>query len=189
MKAQLALLLALMAPFPALSIGYVYTGVGDDGRQHLELTSVDRCCANRRAHRPHAHRPDLHQPRRMGGGRHLRIHSARRGDHHRPSAVDRRQADTGGGPRKGRGAPHVRRHCAPAHRPSPDRAGDPQPISPEHLPLSGPGQPPRRIRVHAAPRIPQRPPQLLLPAGPRDRPTPANGAVRAAGTGAQPARL
>ena len=40
MKAQLALLLALMAPFPALSIGYVYTGVGDDGRQHLELTSV-----------------------------------------------------------------------------------------------------------------------------------------------------
>ena len=40
MKAQLTLLLALLAPFPALSIGYVYTGVGDDGLQHLELTSV-----------------------------------------------------------------------------------------------------------------------------------------------------
>ena len=41
MKAQLTLLLALLAPLPVLSIGYVYTGVGDDGRQHLELTSVD----------------------------------------------------------------------------------------------------------------------------------------------------
>ena len=41
MKAQLTLLLALLAPLPALGIGYVYTGVGDDGRQHLELTSVD----------------------------------------------------------------------------------------------------------------------------------------------------
>ena len=41
MKAQLTFLLALLAPLPALSIGYVYTGVGDDGRQHLELTSVD----------------------------------------------------------------------------------------------------------------------------------------------------
>ena len=41
MKAQLTLLLALLASLPALSIGYVYTGVGDDGRQHLELTSVD----------------------------------------------------------------------------------------------------------------------------------------------------
>ena len=41
MKAQLTLLLALLAPLPTLSIGYVYTGVGDDGRQHLELTSVD----------------------------------------------------------------------------------------------------------------------------------------------------
>ena len=40
MKAQLTLLLALLAPLPAFSIGYVYTGVGDDGRQHLELTSV-----------------------------------------------------------------------------------------------------------------------------------------------------
>ena len=40
MKAQLILLLALLAPLPALSIGYVYTGVGDDGRQNLELTSV-----------------------------------------------------------------------------------------------------------------------------------------------------
>ena len=40
MKAQLTLLLALLAPLSALSIGYVYTGVGDDGRQHLELTSV-----------------------------------------------------------------------------------------------------------------------------------------------------
>ena len=40
MKAQLTLLLALLAPLPALGIGYVYTGVGDDGRQHLELTSV-----------------------------------------------------------------------------------------------------------------------------------------------------
>ena len=40
LKAQLTLLLALLAPLPALSIGYVYTGVGDDGRQHLELTSV-----------------------------------------------------------------------------------------------------------------------------------------------------
>ena len=40
MKTQLILLLALLAPLPALSIGYVYTGVGDDGRQHLELTSV-----------------------------------------------------------------------------------------------------------------------------------------------------
>ncbi|MXX36648.1 MAG: VWA domain-containing protein [Gemmatimonadetes bacterium] len=36
----LTLLLALVAPLHALSIGYVYTGVGDDGRQHLELTSV-----------------------------------------------------------------------------------------------------------------------------------------------------
>ena len=40
MKAQLTLLLALLAPLPALSIGYVYTGVGNDGRQNLELTSV-----------------------------------------------------------------------------------------------------------------------------------------------------
>ena len=30
----------LLTPLPALGIGYVYTGVGDDGRQHLELTSV-----------------------------------------------------------------------------------------------------------------------------------------------------
>ena len=40
MKTLLTLLLALLAPLLALSIGYVYTGVGDDGRQHLELTSV-----------------------------------------------------------------------------------------------------------------------------------------------------
>ena len=30
----------LLIPLPALGIGYVYTGVGDDGRQHLELTEV-----------------------------------------------------------------------------------------------------------------------------------------------------
>ena len=30
----------LLTPLPALGIGYVYTGVGDDGRQHLELTEV-----------------------------------------------------------------------------------------------------------------------------------------------------
>ena len=30
----------LLTPLPTLGIGYVYTGVGDDGRQHLELTSV-----------------------------------------------------------------------------------------------------------------------------------------------------
>ncbi len=40
MKTRLMLLLALLAPLPALGIGYVYTGVGDDGRQHLELTSA-----------------------------------------------------------------------------------------------------------------------------------------------------
>ena len=41
MKTQLtALLLALLAPLPALGIGYVYTGVGGGGRQLLELTSV-----------------------------------------------------------------------------------------------------------------------------------------------------
>ena len=28
----------LLTPLPTLGIGYVYTGVGDDGRQHLELT-------------------------------------------------------------------------------------------------------------------------------------------------------
>ena len=38
MKTQLTLLLALLAPLPALGIGYVYTGGG--GRQLLELTSV-----------------------------------------------------------------------------------------------------------------------------------------------------
>ena len=41
MKTQrTALLLALLAPLPALGIGYVYTGVGGGGRQLLELTSV-----------------------------------------------------------------------------------------------------------------------------------------------------
>ena len=30
----------LLTPLPAPGIGYVYTGVGDDGRQHLELTAV-----------------------------------------------------------------------------------------------------------------------------------------------------
>ena len=40
MKTRLMLLLAILAPLPALGIGYVYTGVGDDGRQHLELTSA-----------------------------------------------------------------------------------------------------------------------------------------------------
>ena len=30
----------LLTPLPTLGIGYVYTGVGDDGRQHLELTRV-----------------------------------------------------------------------------------------------------------------------------------------------------
>ena len=30
----------ILTPLPALGIGYVYTGVGDDGRQHLELSSV-----------------------------------------------------------------------------------------------------------------------------------------------------
>ena len=40
MKPPLMLLLALLAPLPALGIGYVYTGVGDDGRQNLELTSA-----------------------------------------------------------------------------------------------------------------------------------------------------
>ena len=30
----------LLTPLPALGIGYVYTGVGDDGRQQLELTEV-----------------------------------------------------------------------------------------------------------------------------------------------------
>ena len=41
MKTQrTALLLTLLAPLPALGIGYVYTGVGGGGRQLLELTSV-----------------------------------------------------------------------------------------------------------------------------------------------------
>ena len=40
MKTRLMLLLALLSPLPAPGIGYVYTGVGDDGRQHLELTSA-----------------------------------------------------------------------------------------------------------------------------------------------------
>ena len=40
MKTRLMLFLALLAPLPALGIGYVYTGVGDDGRQNLELTSA-----------------------------------------------------------------------------------------------------------------------------------------------------
>ena len=41
MHLRLILLTALLLiPLPALGIGYVYTGVGDDGRQHLELTSV-----------------------------------------------------------------------------------------------------------------------------------------------------
>ena len=41
MYLRLILLTALLlTPLPALGIGYVYTGVGDDGRQHLELTRV-----------------------------------------------------------------------------------------------------------------------------------------------------
>ena len=41
MHLRLILLTALLlTPLPALGIGYVYTGVGDDGRQHLELSSV-----------------------------------------------------------------------------------------------------------------------------------------------------
>ena len=41
MHLRLILLTALLLiPLPALGIGYVYTGVGDDGRQHLELSSV-----------------------------------------------------------------------------------------------------------------------------------------------------
>ena len=40
MHLRLILLTALLTPLPTLGIGYVYTGVGDDGRQHLELTSV-----------------------------------------------------------------------------------------------------------------------------------------------------
>ena len=41
MHFRLILLTALLlTPLPALGIGYVYTGVGDDGRQHLELSSV-----------------------------------------------------------------------------------------------------------------------------------------------------
>ena len=40
MHFRLILLAALLTPLPALGIGYVYTGVGDDGRQHLELTAV-----------------------------------------------------------------------------------------------------------------------------------------------------
>ena len=40
MKTRLTLLLAFLAPLPALGIGYVYTGVGGGGREHLELTSV-----------------------------------------------------------------------------------------------------------------------------------------------------
>ena len=42
MNSRLILLTAalLLTPLPTLGIGYVYTGVGDDGRQHLELTSV-----------------------------------------------------------------------------------------------------------------------------------------------------
>ena len=41
MHSRLTLLTALLlTPMPTLGIGYVYTGVGDDGRQHLELTSV-----------------------------------------------------------------------------------------------------------------------------------------------------
>ncbi len=41
MPSRLTLLTALLLiPLPTLGIGYVYTGVGDDGRQHLELTSV-----------------------------------------------------------------------------------------------------------------------------------------------------
>ena len=41
MHLRLILLAALLLiPLPALGIGYVYTGVGDDGRQHLELTAV-----------------------------------------------------------------------------------------------------------------------------------------------------
>ena len=39
-KALTTLLLTLLAPLPALGIGYVYTGVGGGGRQLLELTSV-----------------------------------------------------------------------------------------------------------------------------------------------------
>ena len=37
---HLLLTALLLTPLPTLGIGYVYTGVGDDGRQHLELTSV-----------------------------------------------------------------------------------------------------------------------------------------------------
>ena len=41
MHLRLILLAALLLiPLPVLGIGYVYTGVGDDGRQHLELTAV-----------------------------------------------------------------------------------------------------------------------------------------------------
>ena len=37
---HLLLTALLLIPLPTLGIGYVYTGVGDDGRQHLELTRV-----------------------------------------------------------------------------------------------------------------------------------------------------
>ena len=74
MKTRLMLLLTLLAPLPALGIGYVYTGVGDDGRQHLELTSatvdvqIDERIARTRTG------PDLHQPSRLGGRGDLRVH-------------------------------------------------------------------------------------------------------------------
>ena len=63
MHLRLILLTALLlTPLPALGIGYVYTGVGDDGRQHLELSSVTvEVRIDERVART-AHRPDLHQP-------------------------------------------------------------------------------------------------------------------------------
>ena len=144
---------------------------------------------DRRAHRPHPHRPDLHQPRRLGGRGDLRVHPSGRSHHHRPGALDRRQADPGTHPREGGGAPDLRRHRAPARRPGPDRTGEPEPVSPEHLSLSGKRQPPRRVRVHATARSPQRPSRLHLSAGAGDRTGPADGAVRAEGKCEKPAPL
>ena len=104
----------LLTPLPALGIGYVYTGVGDDGRQNLELTSatvdvqIDERIARTRTDQIFTN----HSDREARGD--LRVHPARRRHHHGPGALDRRQADPGAHPRKGRGSTDLRRHRAPA---------------------------------------------------------------------------
>ena len=150
MKTQrTALLLTLLAPLSALGIGYVYTGVGGGGRQLLELTSVtvdvqiDERVARTRTDQVFTNRADgvvegIYEFT-LPEGAIITDLVLWIGDKRVQGIIMEKEAA-----RRVYDA-IVRRRIDPALI----EQVTPNQFRPQHLPLSGPGQPSRRIRVYA----------------------------------------